>query len=127
VAIGDLREQRQATRDLIDSQPVDITLLRENEIHIYGGVGRGEPIPQIPRKRYLTPLRRLTDIPDTNKFGDLGSKWMITHVLVGDYDDDIVRDDEFELDEVLYRIVDVERRGGYETRALCATQQITHD
>jgi hypothetical protein len=124
---SDLREQRQATRDLIDNWPVEVTFLRENDVEVYGGTRPGTPSAQVPRQRYLTVLNKADTIPDNARYSELGAGWMISHVLIGEHDDDMVQDDEFECDDVLYRIVDVERRGGYETRGLCATKQITHN
>lgn len=123
---SDLREQRQATEDLIASSPTNITLVRETVIEEYGGSRVGPPTPQAPRERFLTPLRRLSNVPEG--VNDLiGEGWQLTHLVVGPHDDDIQQDDQFTHDNVTYRIVDVERRGEYEVRALCVTKQITHN
>jgi hypothetical protein len=123
---SDLKEQRQATKDLIDGWPTFVTFVRETDVQVMGGTRPGTPTPQIGRKRYLTPLSRTDSIVDTERYSQIGRGWMISHLLIGEHDDDMVQDDEFEVDDVTYRIVDVERRGGYETRGLCATQQVTH-
>jgi hypothetical protein len=124
--VSDLKEQRQATKDLIEGWPVEVTFLREQDVSVKGGKRPGAAAPQLPRKRFLGPLTRTDAIVDSERYAQLGQGWMISHVLIGEHDDDMVQDDEFVHDDVTYLIVDVERRGGYETRGLCATKQITH-
>lgn len=120
---NDLSELRQSVTDLIEAAPTTITLKREQAVREYGGTSEGAPVDQPPRDRWLTPLNRITD--PRLQIPDVGEGWQVSHLIVGEYDDDMQNEDTFFVRGDEYRIVDVENRSDYEIRALCATRQRT--
>ena len=108
---------RESTVDLINSRPYEIKLVRKGEFARTGSGGQkrsASPTPQKTIKRYFGGVSGNPMILE----GANGERHQATYVLIGDWNDDIQKYDEFNLYGKDYRVVGVDEASrGYQTKA----------
>lgn len=117
----ELQSQRQATRDLIDSKPVKLTIHRPTELVSDGAGGlirEDTPDELPPRERYMGVITDITVLGFANVEFEEGKRIRWTHILVGPYDDDIQENDFFMIGDRKYVIARVHPDRTYQTKAL---------
>lgn len=99
--------RRRLLKAFIDAQPVDITLVRRVRVETPAGGWTLEEPAEVPPQRFrLVPFkRRLTHQTEDNQDGSFPR---LPYVLVGNWNADVQREDEFDMNGHRYRVVDLE-------------------
>lgn len=98
---------RQNMQEFIMSDPISIVLSRPTLIKTNaGGYVKGQPTPIVRQHFRLVPFkRRLTSMQVVTNEGETSR---LKYVLVGRWNANIRRDDEFEMNGDSYRVVSIE-------------------
>lgn len=112
-----LSDQRQATRDLIDSEPTVISLGRFTSSRTPAGgmVKSSDPVAQDAKARFFAPTSSSERFITTAD----GTRLDVDHVLVGTHDDDLKENDAFTVNGRNFRILWIAPNKEYEIRAFC--------
>lgn len=98
---------RQNLKEFINADPIDIVLTRPTlTATAAGGFIRGEPTVLTRQRFRLVPFkRRLSSTQSTTQMGNVS---VLEYVLVGRWNANIRRDDEFTMNGDNYRVVSIE-------------------
>lgn len=109
--------QRRQTVAYLNSEPQEVIILRPQPDVDDGAGGKikGQPVPMEPQIFRLVPFkRRLTHTQSTITEGTVT---VTSYALVGRWDADVQKDDEFILDGGRYKVESVEPGRDYRTLA----------
>lgn len=105
--IGALPILRRNLSAFISADPVSIVLTRSTQVKtLAGGTTKGMPVSLPPQQFRLVPFkRRLSNEIQNTQDGNLK---LASYVLVGRYNVDVQRGDEFDHNGESYTVVDIE-------------------
>lgn len=106
---------RQNMKEFIKADPISIVLTRPTLTHTAaGGYIKGAPATITRQQFRLVPFkRRLSNQQITTEMGNVA---LLDYVLVGYWNADIRRDDEFEYNGDNYRVVSIEPKADDRTK-----------
>lgn len=113
IATAELAVQRRLTKAFIEADVLPVVLLRSTFVPDgAGGEVKGDPLPLQPQRMRLIPLGDGAQ----ERFNANGTEVRPTYKLLGNYDADMERWDEFVLNGERYEVVFISQNRQYEVK-----------